>query len=354
MPPHLPAVAPQRQDRAHAGEGPGDRGDGSILERGGDEPVPAEQGDRTVDDLPLVTGFLQIQVGDEFPGDKCHHVLDDGNGVSGASAQLGVGDPGERRSVAACPGVVVDDEDTVGRPPDVELDVLRTGGRRVLVRLTGGGAEALGAAAVGGDGGTGWHGAQLPDGGRGAGAFAYGGVEHRFLVGGSRHRRPPRPRAASGADGYTRRPAARNRQRRGEGCGGLASAPAPRTATRPAQASFADSVIVVPVSAWLTGQFFLASSAAATKPSSSRPGHGALDGEVDAGDARTRLEGDVGGGDEPGRRGAGAGQAVRERHGEAAGVGGRDQLLGAGLAVRLLGAGGQETGCWPMARRSRR
>ncbi len=31
-------------------------------------------------------------------------------------------------------------------------------------------------------------------------------------------------------------------------------------------------MIVVPVSAWLTGQFALASSAAFTKPSSSRPG----------------------------------------------------------------------------------
>ena len=38
------------------------------------------------------------------------------------------------------------------------------------------------------------------------------------------------------------------------------------------QASLADSVIVVPVRAWLTGQFFLASSAAATNASLSMPG----------------------------------------------------------------------------------
>src|SRR4051812_17229636 len=68
--------------------------------------------------------------------------------------------------------------------------------------------------------------------------------------------------------------------------------------------------------------------------------HGALDGEVDARDALARLEGDVGRGDELGGRSARAGQGVRQRHGEAAGVRGGDQLLGAGLAVGVLGARG--------------
>src|SRR5690606_1292895 len=67
-------------------------------------------------------------------------------------------------------------------------------------------------------------------------------------------------------------------------------------------------------------------------------GDGALDGEVNGGDALAGHEGDVGGGRQAGRRVAGLVEDVGEGHREAAGVRGRDQLLGAGLPVRLLGA----------------
>ena len=65
--------------------------------------------------------------------------------------------------------------------------------------------------------------------------------------------------------------------------------------------------------------------------------HGALHGDVDAGDAGARLEGHFGLGVQLGRRVAGLGESVRESHGEAAGMSGGDQLFRAGLAVRLLG-----------------
>ncbi len=90
---------------------------------------------------------------DEPPRDQLHHVVHDRHRVSRAGVQLGAGERGQQGSGAAHPGVVVDDEDAVRGAPYVELDVLGAGGERVLVRLPGGGGGALGASAVGRDGG---------------------------------------------------------------------------------------------------------------------------------------------------------------------------------------------------------
>ncbi len=67
-------------------------------------------------------------------------------------------------------------------------------------------------------------------------------------------------------------------------------------------------------------------------------GHGADDGEVDAGDALAGLEGDGGRDGELLGGVVGLGQGVGERHRVAARVGRGDELLGAGAAVGLLGA----------------
>ena len=67
---------------------------------------------------------------------------------------------------------------------------------------------------------------------------------------------------------------------------------------------------------------------------------GRPDRDPDLGDPGARHEVDVGRGVERGGRRPGLGQAVGQRHGEAGGVGRGDQLLGAGLAVGVLGPGG--------------
>ena len=131
--------------------------------------------------------------------------------------------------------------------------------------------------------------------------------------------------AVAAADLPTRRP-------------GIARRRPPRR--RAGQASAASSVIVVPVSAWLTGQPALAASAASTKSSLLIPSTTPRTVSLMPGDAGAGRELHVGARVQRRRRGAGLGQAVGEGHREARGVRGRDQLLGAGLAVGLLGAAG--------------
>lgn len=68
-------------------------------------------------------------------------------------------------------------------------------------------------------------------------------------------------------------------------------------------------------------------------------GHFALDRKANASNAFIRLESNLGLGLQLDRRRARASQSVGQRHAKATGMGGGDQLFGAGLAVRLLCAG---------------
>ena len=103
-------------------------------------------------------------------------------------------------------------------------------------------------------------------------------------------------------------------------------------------ASDAFTVMVVPVRARETGQFFSAAAIAAENALGVDPRYDRPHGQLDAGDALAGLKGHVGLGVDRGRRRvAGRDQLVGHRHREAGGVGRGDQLLGAGLAVRLLG-----------------
>jgi len=67
--------------------------------------------------------------------------------------------------------------------------------------------------------------------------------------------------------------------------------------------------------------------------------HGGTDGEDDAGDALANDEGDVSTGVDRGGRGAVVGQRCGQCHGEAGGMCGCDEFLGAGLAFGLRGTG---------------
>ena len=96
---------------------------------------------------------------------------------------------------------------------------------------------------------------------------------------------------------------------------------------------------MVPVRAALTGQLVLAPSAKVGELVGGQAGHGGAGGQVDAGDALAGLEGHVGLGVDGLDGVTGLGQLVGQRHREAGRVRRGDQLLGAGDAVGLLGAG---------------
>ena len=124
-----------------------------------------------------------------------------------------------------------------------------------------------------------------------------------------------------------------------------AAAPDDRLDRRARQPSSVASTLsaTLPASATLIGQPSLVASAAATKSAADDAGHAPADRQRARDDPPARLElveGDLGRDIEALRRRPGPAEGARQRHREAGGVGGRDQLLRARPAVGRLGPGG--------------
>ena len=88
-------------------------------------------------DLGLVPGFLQVEMPGDAASEQPHHLVHAGNHIPQAVAQFVVSEVGHQRAAAAGAAIVVDDQDVVGRPADIELGVLGAAGQRARVAGAG-------------------------------------------------------------------------------------------------------------------------------------------------------------------------------------------------------------------------